>query len=342
MSDRISNISFSSLSEPITPEEIQEYAKDAGSPPYFLRSILIIATLIAATVLSLFSVMDFPGLPLLLVILIFMVGTFLYFTVTTFRKHQRRFALLKRFASRNGAEAKSNTFPQGYDGLIFNQGHSRRITLSVAFPDGLELGNYTYAEGGGKNTKFFTWSFIAVPLNRPMPHIILDAKSNNMLGRFTNLPVAYQSTQKISLEGDFDSYFTLYAPQDYDQDILYLFTPDVMVALIDHGQSYDIEIINQTMYLYRMQTIDFDSESSLRIPMSTANILAQKIIDQNQNYRDSRLQMPTNAEQVTSIASQSTDIASQGRKLKVGIKASSVISFIVVMLYFIMIANQSR
>ena len=42
-------------------------------------------------------------------------------------------------------------------------------------------------------------------------------------------------TQVLSLEGDFDRYFTLYCPKEYERDALYVFTPDLMALLDRRG-----------------------------------------------------------------------------------------------------------
>lgn len=42
----------------------------------------------------------------------------------------------------------------------------------------------------------------------------------------------------LSLEGDFDRYFTLYCPGDYERDALYVFTPDLLALLIDESRHF--------------------------------------------------------------------------------------------------------
>lgn len=334
MTDKNITISYDSLTKPITRDEVKHYAEGMGTPPYFLRSVLITILVIVGIIVSILSEPS-PTTPLAYATLLVFIGGFVLYSVTTYRGRQKRFARLQRFAKLNNAKAKSNSYPQGYDGEIFNHGHSRCIDLALTFGDGLELGSYTYAEGHGRNTRYYHWSYAFISLNRPMPHIILDAKSNNSFRKFTNLPISYQSTQKISLEGDFDSYFTLYAPEGYNKDILYLFTPDVMAVLIDYGKDYDIEIINQTMYLYSSRPLHLDSEKSIKPFVSIIYTLSKKIAAQNQNYRDERMQDTSNTKQRVGLYSQTTAIAPQGRRLKTSLKLSSVVTFIIVAVFII-------
>jgi hypothetical protein len=97
-----------------------------------------------------------------------------------------------------------------------------------------------------------------IQLDRALPHMVLDAVQNDrkILGqRVSNLPARFDLAQRLSREGDFDRYFTLYAPADYERDALYVFTPDLMALLIDEagsgeGGSMDVEIIDDRMYVY--------------------------------------------------------------------------------------------
>lgn len=98
----------------------------------------------------------------------------------------------------------------------------------------LEVGRYEYTVGSGKQRRMYTWYYAGMRLPRRVPHLVLDSKSNDgtVMGKalISNLPVVISSSQRISLEGDFDRYFTLYAPR-YDVDVRYVLTPDVMAAL---------------------------------------------------------------------------------------------------------------
>jgi hypothetical protein len=90
-------------------------------------------------------------------------------------------------------------------------------------------------------------------LDRRLPHLLLDAKENNnsVFGiRTSNLPVDLARDQKLSLGGEFDAKFTLYAPSDYGRDAFLIFTPDLMALFIDRLGTYDVEIVDDTMFVY--------------------------------------------------------------------------------------------
>src|ERR1044071_8257923 len=128
--------------------------------------------------------------------------------------------------------------------------HSRRWTGRVrgTRPRFVEFGNYQYTVQSGKNSTTYRWGYVAVKLDVPLPNIVLDALGNNGFG--SNLPASFQRAQRLSLEGDLDQHFTLYCPEGYEQDALYLFTPDIMARFIDHAAELDVEIVDDWMFLY--------------------------------------------------------------------------------------------
>ena len=146
-----------------------------------------------------------------------------------------------------------------YQGVIFQQGHSRRAE-HVIYKTGndneatFEIGSYQYTVGSGKNQRTYYWTYCSIELDRHVPHMVLDAKANNMqlFGKTltSNLPTAFRKDQVLSLEGDFDKYFTLYAPAQYKRDAYYVFTPDLMALLIDTSSQFDAEVIDNKLFVY--------------------------------------------------------------------------------------------
>ena len=118
----------------------------------------------------------------------------------------------------------------------------------------LEVGRYEYTVGSGKQRRTYTWYYAGMRLPRRVPHLVLDSKSNDgiVMGKalISNLPVVISNSQRISLEGDFDTYFTLYAPKQYDVDVRYVLTPDVMAALVDKSSRFDVELVDDMAFFY--------------------------------------------------------------------------------------------
>ncbi len=166
---------------------------------------------------------------------------------------------LYTFAQRNGLQYAASSYGAHKQGLIFGIGrnHSVEGRIWSTNPDpnaspfpGLDAGTHTYVTGSGKNQQTHEWTYVSFPLPRRVPHILLDAKDNNSIFG-SNLPVSFRRDQRLSLEGDFDKYFTLYCPKEYETDALYIFTPDLMASMIDYGKVYDIELVDDRCFLYR-------------------------------------------------------------------------------------------
>ena len=165
---------------------------------------------------------------------------------------QERWYRLNRFAEANGMQYIPNLPGPGLPGMIFGVGSARAASdlLRGEQPRFVEFGNYRYTTGSGKNRTTHTWGYVAIKLDVPLPNIVLDATGNNGLFGASNLAAAFDRDQRLSLEGDFDTYFSLYCPQGYERDALYLFTPDIMARFVDNAAALDVEIVDDWLFLY--------------------------------------------------------------------------------------------
>lgn len=342
MSHLHDSIDFSLLAQPITSAEIKQYTPQKHKTldaTVWQAGIVIgfLAVMLVFCVVASFH----PGQPVLdiftsynywLFVIVIAFTTISILAIIS-RINAKRIALLNRFAVANNITLESGVSPAGHSGLIFQHGSSQVIKDVFTFPDGTEIGNYSYITGSGRSKRVHTWGYACMRLNRDMPHMVLDATQNNLFQRFSNLPDTFGNEQKLSLEGDFDSYFTLYAPAQYKRDALYLFTPDVMAKFIDHGKSYDIEVIDDVLYMYSATVVRLESGESLRTILEIIDVIADEIKDQNQNYRDEH---HTTLDAVTTQSS----IAPQGMRLKKKLNIVSVgFTIIMVVLYIFLITR---
>ena len=167
------------------------------------------------------------------------------------RTRYERWFRLDRFATANGMTYLPGLQSPGLPGMIFNVGSSRGASDLVRgeTPRFVEFANYEYTTGSGKNRTTHRWGYVAIKLDVPLPHIVLDATSNNSLFG-SNLPATFDKDQRLSLEGDFDEHFALFCPEGYERDALYLFTPDIMARFIDNAAALDVEIVDDWLFLY--------------------------------------------------------------------------------------------
>jgi hypothetical protein len=163
---------------------------------------------------------------------------------------------ITRFAARNGLRYGHDE-TVSHPGIIFRTGIDRTAERRLTTTAGrrVEIGNFRYTIPAEKreNAKVYGWGYVAITLDRRLPHMLLDARANNrsVFGiRTSNLPLDLARDQRLSLGGEFDEKFTLYAPSDYGRDAFYIFTPDLMALFIDRLGTFDVEIIDDTMFVY--------------------------------------------------------------------------------------------
>lgn len=197
---------------------------------------------------------------------------------------------LTRFAVTNGMLYSATATRPAFDGTIFRVGSSRTIAerLWREPPEQFEVGNYQYTTGSGKNKSTHHWSYLATRLPRRLPHMLLDAKGNNSLFG-SNLPISFHRDQRLSLEGDFDTHFTLYCPREYETDALYVFTPDLMAQFIDEAQAFDVEIVDDWMFVYAHRKLDLSDPHQLAPLLRIVDTVAKKTQSRSARYADDRV-----------------------------------------------------
>jgi hypothetical protein len=213
-------------------------------------------------------------------------------SVQTYSRHIR----YEIFAKENDLLYIPFTTGTEHVGLIFRRGFDQLATqqfVSSASLPTFEIGNYTYSAQEGKRVRTYVYGYIRVELDRHLPHMVLDAVQNNtrLLGVDieTNLSIDFDPSQILQLEGNFNEYFTLYAPVGYERDALYIFTPDLMALLIDESSQFDAEIIDNNLYFYS-KSFNFDREQTWSRLMTIIDLVGQKARRQSDLYADERAQ----------------------------------------------------
>jgi len=223
------------------------------------------------------------------------------------RKRRERWYRLDRFARANGMTFEPRHTAPPLPGMIFSIGNSRVATDLVRGhrPRFVEFANYQYVTGSGKNRTTHNWGYVAVKLDVPLPHIVLDAKGNNAVFG-SNLPTAFKSSQRLSLEGDFDRYFSLYCPDGYERDALYLFTPDIMARFIDNAAALDVEIVDDWLFLYAKRPLSTLDPATWAWLFSAVGALLDKFA-QWARWRDDRLRADAAARAASASGYAATD-----------------------------------
>ena len=102
------------------------------------------------------------------------------------------------------------------------------------------------------------------------------------------LPGAIDPSQRLSLEGDFNHVFTLYAPKRYERDALYVFTPDVMAKFMDLFGNFNSEIIDDEIYFFSSRKLDLLKPAVFTELLQTITEFSKKFDHQVDYYSDER------------------------------------------------------
>ncbi|WP_395639244.1 hypothetical protein [Pseudolysinimonas sp.] len=232
-----------------------------------------------------------------------------------------RWLRMDRFARANGMTFSPADGAPSYPGAIFQIGDSRAAIEHFRTTEGrfLDFGNYRYTTGSGKSRSTRTWGFLAIKLDRKLPHMVLDSRANNGLFGGTNLPASFDKRQILSLEGDFDRYFTLYCPAEYERDALYVFTPDLMALLIDNAAPFDVEIVDDWMFVYSSTAFPAAQPAVYERLFRIVETVGTKTLTQSDRYQDDRVAAPFAA----------NIVAPQGARLKRGVSVGAIILIVV-------------
>ena len=219
-----------------------------------------------------------------LALLVFAMG---YLTLREWRRRDSTASFrIAQLAQANGLEHSTGLTQVALPGLIFGTVGSKR-GIDLVSGEGFRIGNLEVTIPVGKQQVVQTWGFAAIQTGAKLPHIVLDARGNNaLLG--SNLPAFFDREQQLSLEGDFDKHFTLFAPRKYERDALYLFTPDIMARFIDNASELDAEIIDGYLFLYSKQPLSTGDAETWTWLWATLAAVSEKF-DQWERWRDDRL-----------------------------------------------------
>lgn len=269
---------FTALTTPAHPDEVRGFAQWASDPargwqpmpqvrfrfsdalstvvPFMVVPIALVVPIVFAASRSTqpLTFLPFTAVPLLVAALAF---------VSLVAQSRNRFAgfdwqsmyRVHEFAEDNGLQflpdlaRAAASDDERYPAHLFAPGgrvyHRLRSTSGRFF----EIGSHRRSNGGSstEGTYYIHRGYMAVKLDRQLPQMVLEAKAN--AGFFGTVRVGDTSVV-VTLEGDFNEYFTLRVPMGYERDALYVFTPDLMALLIDESSAFDVELIDDWMFIY--------------------------------------------------------------------------------------------
>ncbi len=225
-----------------------------------------------------------------LILVVFSVVSFgsAIFSVIIARGHLRTTTRLRQAAAEHGFRFIRNLDGPGFQGLLFREGTRVRATdlvdaraSSTPFLAGSVTGQYA---NDSSTPRVVAASFTMIPLPNSVPNIVLIA---NGIGTLRQAGLSLAGRQKLSLEGDFDRHFTLYSPEGYERDALYIFAPDLMQLLIDTTAGCDVEFVDNAMYVYSAPGRYRDG-AAIKNLVRVAERVQDKLRRQTTRYSDER------------------------------------------------------
>lgn len=336
----MNQIDYQPLTAPVTREEIRNYkdSQSGGRPRRTLQNSIIIITVLAIGVAFISRLWSLNGsnpgsfFSSVFVFVALISAGFILYVVLQDQQIIRNFKI-ERFAKVNNFNfSPINTTPEK-DGIMFNVGrsHTSYEILNGNVGNEFELANHRYVVGSGKDSKVIERGYLMIRLDRKLPNMVLDSKKNNtnIFGvSISNLPVILNKKQILSLEGDFDSHFTLYAPNDYERDALYIFTPDLMALFIDKSGDFDAEIIDDKLYIYSEKAFDLLNLETIKRLFHIIGTVMTKAVHRSKNYSDSKV--------VDNYSQSVNQISSSGQRLKSSLSYAKLLLIIIVVLYVLL------
>ncbi len=160
-------------------------------------------------------------------------------------------AFMRQFAAANGYSFSPDASMDGMNGAFFRVGYGqRRYDLVGGSYQGhpIELFLYQYTIGEGKRAETYVYTVFRLRFDTAMPDLVLEQKKYGV--GYSILKTAASQKEFISLEGDFNKYFTLSVPKGYETEALEVFTPEVMGELIDKCKDLNLEIVGTDLFIY--------------------------------------------------------------------------------------------
>lgn len=159
-----------------------------------------------------------------------------------------------------------------YKGII--PGHSVRTVAGVDNKTGrmAEVFHFEHVVGSGKNRREYERTVVSLSLKSTKAHVFVNSELND-LGETPGL----HRSQRYEAEGNFGKYFDMYFPGGEQIKALSLFAPDVLSLIMAEFGHYDIEVVDNILYIYTYKYLKTTQE--LEDYYTLANRLAAAIDD---------------------------------------------------------------
>jgi hypothetical protein len=283
-----------------------------------VRSVLGLAMLVPIGIVAVWTFTD-PEIGLaraavLLAIVVGIAGFAIWFVLRPIRgrwraaRPWRRWYRLGRFARDNGLVYVADD-ERVFGGLMFAQGKHRRVVDTFFAPGGsFILGSFTFVVDDVRTLdRDPVYSFLRLALPRPVPHLVLISVARRNFGGYSSVGLSFAESQRVRLEGDFDRTFAVYAPDGYGADARYVLTPDFMARLVDNAGTFDLEFVDESLYVYSSAAWDAEKPVTWQWARHFAETVGVPAVRRTARFADDRSSEP------------GTSVAPRGQRLRVAV-----------------------
>lgn len=160
---------------------------------------------------------------------------------------------MKEFGERRGMTYQNTIALSEVRGRLFNYGRKKHISnvLSGTFESyPIRLFHYSYTVGSGKNSKTHHFTVFECSFEKTIfPFIYLQSKTMTAWSRRLGARGISQDVE-ISLESPYEKSFRLFTTLKYEIETLQIFTPEVLLFLIERAHNFSIEFADNRLYIY--------------------------------------------------------------------------------------------
>lgn len=120
-------------------------------------------------------------------------------------------------------------------------------------------------------------TYITIGLPRRLPHMVIDFGHLTQISRLRLLPTSWHRSQRLDVGGG--RRFRLYVATGRERLARAFFTPEVLNAFLSVGQSFDVEIKANRIYLFSKRSIASGSDRRLQRQQALIDGLVQSLAD---------------------------------------------------------------
>lgn len=154
---------------------------------------------------------------------------------------------VEELAKASGFEYSESAEMTTVSGHLFEVGHSQAITDVMSgtykgFP--VRIFSYEYTVGYGKNSHTYYCTIFDMDAGVALPHILMQP--------WSILMESLSGMEKVELEGNFNTHFSLYVEKGKQMEVREVYQPDMMEDMIQNMSRFSMETSGTHVYLLQM------------------------------------------------------------------------------------------